>query len=58
MYVTEFFDHHNEVTYISVHTGHEIGSSELQLLPLPNGTKEAVAQKISLGIPTEMVMFL
>ena len=56
MYVTEFFDCHIEVSYISAHTGHELGSSELQFLPLPNGTKQAVAQKISLGIPTERII--
>ena len=56
MYVTEFADHHVEVTYISAHTGHELGTSELQFLPLPESTKQAVSQKISLGIPTERIL--
>ena len=56
MYVTEFSDHHIEVTYISAHTGHELGTSELRFLPLPENTKQAVSQKISLGIPTERIL--
>ena len=56
MYVTEFFDLHTEVTYISAHTGHELGSNELQFLPLPESTKQVVSQKICLGIPTERIL--
>lgn len=56
MYVTEFTDHHIEVTHISAHTGHELGTSELQFLHLPESTKKAVSQKISLGIPTEGIL--
>ena len=56
MYVTEFIDRHVEVTYVSAHTGHELGSPELPFLPLPESTKEAVSQKISLGIPTERIL--
>ena len=56
MYITEFCDHHVEVTYISAHMGHELGTSELRFLPLPGSTKQVVSQKISLGIPTERIL--
>ena len=56
MYVTAFTDGHVEVTYISVHTAHELGTSELPHLPLPKGVKEEVALKISMGIPSERIM--
>ena len=56
MYDTEFTDYHAEVTYISAHTGHELGTSELQFLPVPESAKQAVFQKISLGIPTERIL--
>ena len=36
--------HRVEVTYISAHTGHELGTSELQFLPLPESTKPDIAQ--------------
>ena len=32
-----------EVTHITAHTGHELGTSELAFLPLPKGTKEAIS---------------
>ena len=53
MYVTEFIDGHVEVKYISAHTAHELGTSELPHLPLPKGVKE---EKISIGIPSERIM--
>ena len=56
MYVTEFTDGHIEVKYISAHTAHELGTSELPHLPLPKGVKEEVALKISMGIPSERIM--
>ena len=45
-----------EVTHITAHTGHELGTSELAFLPLPKGTKEAISLKISLGIGMERIM--
>ena len=51
MYVDEYEDGHVEVTYLTAHSGHELGSNQLPYLPLPNSTKETVALKISQGIP-------
>ena len=51
MYVDEYEDGHVEVTYLTAHSGHELGSNQLLYLPLPNSTKETVALKISQGIP-------
>lgn len=56
MYVDEFTDLHVEVTYISAHTEHELGAVELPFLPLPAGTKEDVAQKISQGITPQRII--
>ena len=56
MYVTAFTDGHVEVKYISAHTAHELGTSELPHLPLPKGVKEEVALQISMGIPSERIM--
>ena len=56
MYATAFTDGHVEVKYISAHTAHELGTSELPHLPLPKGVKEEVALKISMGIPSEQIM--
>ena len=56
IYVTKFSSHHIEVTYMSAHTGHELGISELRFLPLPESTKQAVSQKISLGNPTVRIL--
>ena len=50
MYVDEYGDGHVEVMYLTAHSGHELGSSQLPYLPLPNSTKETVALKISQGI--------
>ena len=43
------------VTYTSAHT-HELGPGELKHLPLPQSTKQEVAMKISLGVPTERIL--
>ena len=56
MYVTASTNGHVEVKYISAHTAHELGTSELPHLPLPKGVKEEVALKISTGIPSERIM--
>ena len=56
MYVDEFVDGHVEVTHIPAHTGHELGPSEIKHLPLPHSTKEAVAGKLSLGIPPTRIL--
>lgn len=55
LYVDEHGDGHVSVTYISAHT-HELGSSELKHLPLPDSTKQEVSMKISLGVPTERIL--
>ena len=56
MYVNEFEDGHVEVKYISAHTGHELNSSEIKYLSLPESTKQAVATKLCLGIPSERIL--
>ena len=56
MYVDEFVDGHIEVNYIPAHTGHDLGSTEMKHLPLPESTKETVAVKLSLGIPPERIL--
>ena len=56
MYVNRFIDNHVEVTYVSAHTGHELGTCELPFLPISQSVKEAVAIKLSQGIPTERIM--
>ena len=56
MYVTEYKDGHVDVKYISAHTGHELGTSELCHLPLPKSVKEEIAMKISMGIPPERII--
>ena len=56
MYVTEFHDGHVEVKYISAHTAHELGTSELPHLPVPKSVKEEIAMKISMGIPSERIL--
>ena len=56
MYVNEFEDGHVEVKYISANTGHELNSSEIKYLSLPESTKQAVATKLCLGIPSERIL--
>jgi len=56
MYVDEFEDGPIRVTYISAHTGHELGLCELQQLPLPKSAKETVALKLSQGIPAQRII--
>ena len=56
MYVDELKDGNISVTYISAHTGHDLGPQELKFLPLPQSTKEAVSMRISQGIPTERIL--
>ena len=55
MYDTEFHDGHVEVKCISAHTSHELGTTELPYLPLPKGTKEEIAIKLTMGI-SEKIM--
>ena len=55
LYVDEHEDGHVSVTYISAHT-HELGPGEFKYLPLPQSTKQEVAMKISLGVPTERIL--
>ena len=52
LYADEHEDGHVSVKYIYAHT-HELGPCELKHLPLPQNTKQDVAMKISLGVPTE-----
>lgn len=56
MYVDEYHDGHVEVTYITAHSGHDLGTCELPYLPLPISTKENVAMKVSQGIPPERII--
>ena len=56
MFVNRFEDGHVEVTYISGHMGHELGVCELPYLSLSAGVKDAVAMKLSLGIPADRIM--
>ena len=55
MFVNRFEDGHVEVTYISGHMGHELGVCELSLSA---GVKDAVAMKLSLGIPADRMKAL
>ena len=54
--MTEYLDGRIEIKYISAHSNHDLGSTELPYLPLPKGVKEEIAVKISLGIPPERIM--
>ena len=56
MYVTEYLDGKVEVKYISAHSNHDLGNTELPHLSLPKGVKEEIAIKLSLGIPPERIM--
>ena len=56
MYVHEYHDHHVEVTYISAHTGHELGTSELPFLTVPKSIKESISLKLSQGVPIQRIM--
>ncbi len=56
MYVNEFRDGHVDVTYITAHTGHDLGNHELPFLPLPKSTKEVVSHKVSQGVPTARIL--
>ena len=56
IYVYEFRDGRVEFTYIAGHTGHELGVCELPHLSLPASVKDAVAMKLSLGIPADRIM--
>ncbi len=41
--------------YISAHTDHDLGPQELKI-PLPKGTKDQVAKKISAGVPPDRIL--
>ncbi len=56
MFTDEYEDGSIVVRYISAHTGHELGSQELKCLPLPASTKEQVALKVSIGIPSARIL--
>ena len=55
MYVDQYQDRVS-VTYISAHTGHELGPSQLPFLPLPKSTKELIAAKLSLGVSSDRII--
>ena len=55
LYVDKYSDH-VEVQYVSAHTNHELCTSELQYLPLPQSSMDGVALKVSRGIATERIM--
>ncbi len=56
MYANEYMDGHVEVKYITAHTNHTLGATELPLLPMPKGTREEVALKVNQGIPPERIL--
>lgn len=56
MYLNNFHDFHVEVQYIPAHTYHTLGHGELKHLPLPIGTKEEVAMKLSFGVPPTHIL--
>ena len=58
MYVTEYLDGKVVVKFISAHSGHDLGMTELPYLSLPKGVKEEIAVncKLSLRIPPERIM--
>ena len=56
MYVDELTDESVEVRYISAHTGHELGPTELKHLPLPASVRDEVTLKLCMGIPTERIL--
>lgn len=43
------------VSYISVHTNHELNVSELKYVPLPSSVRKEVEEKTALGIPIERI---
>lgn len=55
MYVNEYYSGHVEVTYITAHTNHELGATELPHLPLPASVKKDVALKVSQGVPSDII---
>ena len=55
MYVNEHIDGHVDVVYITAHTNHELGTTELPHLPLPDSIRKEVALKVSKGIPPERI---
>ena len=56
MYVDEYVDGHVEVKFITAHTNHELGATELPFLPFPKGIREEVALKVNKSIPPERIL--
>ena len=56
MYVDEYVDGHVEVQFITAHTNHQLGATELPFLPLPKGVREEIASKVNRGIPSERIL--
>ena len=50
MYVTKYMDGKVDVKFISAHSGHDLGVTELPYLPLLKGIKQKVPMKLSLGV--------
>ena len=44
------------VKYVAAHTGHTLEAAELQFLPLPQSTKDAVSFKLLQGVPTKRIL--
>ena len=56
MHVDEMVNGKYMVKFISFHTGHDIGPSELPYIPLPSSTKDEIALKLSKGVTCEWVV--
>ena len=56
MYVDEYMDGHVQVKYITAHTNHQLGATELPFLPLPKSIREEAASKVNKGIPSERIL--
>ena len=50
MHVDEMVNGKYMVKFISSHTSHDIGPSELPYIPLPSSTKDEIALKLSKGV--------
>ena len=56
MYVDLHSNKHVTVKYVAAHTGHTLETAELQFLPLPQSTKDAVSFKLLQGVPTKRIL--
>ena len=56
MHVDEMVNGKYMVKFISSHTGHDIGHSELPYIPLRSSTKDKIALKLSKGVACERIV--